>query len=129
MLGLVSVAGVRVHAAVGGIGRGGAGEDAEGFRHMRSFERVLHSSRCRDRPWICGLPFPRVLLPAVGFPGRLLHHQGLSVSSLDMHSICFSLSWPFPPISASTTRLGETKEGRAGNIMFQQDHRRRVAVV
>lgn len=92
------VAGVCIYAAVGRVGRGGAGEDAEGLGDMRSFEeRVLHSGRRRDRPRIRGLPVPWVLLHAIGFPDCLLHHQGLPESSLAGHrrecGRCFMFQW------------------------------------
>lgn len=53
---------------------------------MYGLERVLHTGRRGHRPGLCRVSVPGLFVSALGFPGRLLHYQGLSFSSLDRES-------------------------------------------
>lgn len=46
-------------------------------------ERVLHTGGHRDRVGLCGVPVPGLLISPLGLSDRLLHHQGISFSSLE----------------------------------------------
>ncbi|CAB4270761.1 unnamed protein product [Prunus armeniaca] len=79
--------GVRVLVAVCGFGGNGVGEGFEREGHVYGLERVLHTGGRGHRPGLCRVSVPGLFVSALGFPGRLLHYQGLSFSSLERERV------------------------------------------
>ncbi|XP_062000383.1 uncharacterized protein LOC133717687 isoform X1 [Rosa rugosa] len=75
--------GVRVPAAVCGLGGNGAGEGFERDGHVYGVERVLHRDGHIDRVGVCRVFVPGLFVRALGLSGRLLRNQGFSFSSLE----------------------------------------------
>ncbi|KAL8166815.1 hypothetical protein V2J09_008314 [Rumex salicifolius] len=73
---------VRLHAAVGGIGGDGDGEDAEADGHVYGRNIILLAIGHIRCPWIRRLPLPRLIFPPIRLPGRLFPSHRLSLSLL-----------------------------------------------
>lgn len=75
-------AGVRIPAALSERGGDVVGEDAERDGNVYGQQCILCAIRYRHSLGICGVSVPRVHLPPLRLPGRLLHNQRLTFSSV-----------------------------------------------